>query len=1334
MNIEKKIPLKGSILVVDDTPANLQILAGMLSQQGYKVRMTTSGVLALKSVEAIPPDLILLDIMMPGLDGYEVCQQLKADDRTRDIPIIFISAKNEVVDKVKAFGVGGVDYITKPFKLEEVVARVENQLRIGRLQKQLVEQNVRLQEEIRERQKAQMQLQLQLERSHLLQQITEEIRSELDTQKIFQTAAAQVGQAFGASRVLLHACSGVPVAKIPIVAEYLVPGYASAMNCEIPVVGNPHAEQILARDKPIATEDVYREAIALSEREMCQQLDLKSMLAVRTSCKGEPNGIIALHQCDRFRQWTEEEIELLEAIAAQLGIAIAQAKLLEREQQINARLDRQNLQLSQEISDRLAAESALSENERKYRALVEASQDAIWSLDALGRYTFVNPAVKQIYGCEPEEMIGRNFTDFQPPEQAAKDSEVLARLFNGEAVFQYESRQSAIDGRSIDLLLNAIPLRDEAGKIIGATGTAANISDRKQREEALKLIVEGTASSTGREFFRDCVRYLAEVLQVRYAIVTEFANDEKSRVRASAFWTGSDWCDGIEYDLANTPCANVLEGKPCYYPENLQEIFPEDKELVAIHAQSYWGMPLKNARGHVLGHLAVLDTKPMQQDAGKESILKIFAARVGAEVERKQIEEALVESEKRLSTIVATNADALIIVDKKGIVRFVNPAAGTLFGRESEALLGQWFGIPFVNGGIAEIDLVHRTRGLITAEIRVVEISWEGANAYLASLRDITERKQTEREIRLLLKTTQAISRSNDLNSALAEILRLICTEIGWDVGEAWLPSEDGTVLEYSPGWYAREGTFEEFYSYSQTAICAAGAGLPGRVWALGQPEWIEDISTVESPDFQRWQMAAELGLKAGFAVPIVADGPLRGSSPPERSGAKNPSRVVAVLVFFNQARTPENSRSLELVSAVADQLGALIQRKQAEAALRSSQRRYRTLAEASPVGIFHADVAGNWLYVNQRWSEIAGVNGDSAAGSGWTNSVHPEDRWRVEAEWYAAVGDRNAFKSEYRFARPDGTICWVIAEAVPEIGDDSEVTGYVGTITDISDRKQAEMELLSARARQQHLLASSPAVIYSCKVSADFAATFISENVTSIFGYPADNFTENPTFWAERIHPEDVALVFAELTHLFEQGFHSHEYRFRDANGQYRWVRDELKLVRDASGNPIEAVGSWIDITPRKQAEMELLSTRARLEYLLAYSPAVIFSCRAGGNYGATFISANVTALLGYEAREFLEDGNLWTSRVHPDDIDRIFANLPQLWETGLYTHEYRFRHKDGQYRWMYAQLRLVKDEAGNPVECVGYWADISDRVRAEESLRASEATNRALLNAIPD
>ena len=166
---------RGSILIVDDSLNNLMLLERILSRKGYKVAVASSGKLAIDSVALTQPDLILLDIMMPDMDGYEVCRHLKASDRTRGIPIIFLSALVEVSHKVKAFNTGGVDYITKPFEAVEVVARVENQLRLRELELQLTEKNKMYRREIAFREQAEVETRLLLETTKLQKEEIEEL-------------------------------------------------------------------------------------------------------------------------------------------------------------------------------------------------------------------------------------------------------------------------------------------------------------------------------------------------------------------------------------------------------------------------------------------------------------------------------------------------------------------------------------------------------------------------------------------------------------------------------------------------------------------------------------------------------------------------------------------------------------------------------------------------------------------------------------------------------------------------------------------------------------------------------------------------------------------------------------------------------------------------------------------------------------------------------------------------------------------------------------------------------------------------------------------------------
>lgn len=208
--------------------------------------------------------------------------------------------------------------------------------------------------DITERKQAEVVLAKQLQRELLLSQITYEIRQSLDSQSIFQIAAAQIGLAFQANRCGIYSYDLESLLNIPLVAEHLETGFSSLWGIEIPVANNSYLEIILETDRAISSPNIEQEPVLNNVLPIYQQVQLKSMLAIRTSYQGKPNGFIEVHQCDRYRVWTDEEIDLLEEVAVQVGIALAQARLLEKEQK-----QRQALEIAKKEAD--LANSAKSE-------------------------------------------------------------------------------------------------------------------------------------------------------------------------------------------------------------------------------------------------------------------------------------------------------------------------------------------------------------------------------------------------------------------------------------------------------------------------------------------------------------------------------------------------------------------------------------------------------------------------------------------------------------------------------------------------------------------------------------------------------------------------------------------------------------------------------------------------------------------------------------------------------------------------------------------------------------------------------------------------------------
>ena len=205
-----------------------------------------------------------------------------------------------------------------------------------------------------------------------------------------------------------------------------------------------------------------------------------------------------------------------------------------------------------------------------------------------------------------------------------------------------------------------------------------------------------------------------------------------------------------------------------------------------------------------------------------------------------------------------------------------------------------------------------------------------------------------------------------------------------------------------------------------------------------------------------------------------------------------------------------------------------------------------------------------------------------------------------------------------------------------------------------------------SMQERLTRLLDASPAVIYSFKARDDFAPIFVSDNIGTLFGYAPRDYLDDPNFWRERVHTEDLPRIEAEIGNLFVKGKDTLEYRFRRKDGSYCWVSDEQHLIRDERGEPHEIVGSWSDISARKKAEEAEDALQARLALLLETAPAVIYSFKASGDYAPTFVSENIKRLIGYCPDKYLKSADFWRKRVHPEDLPHVEAEQVKLFEQG--------------------------------------------------------------------
>lgn len=415
-----------------------------------------------------------------------------------------------------------------------------------------------------------------------------------------------------------------------------------------------------------------------------------------------------------------------------------------------------------------AAEAALRESETRFRLVMEYANDAIVYLDLNGMIQWASLQTTVLTGRPMAELVGSPVMSVLTPGAAVVAEARLAAVRRGEAVpslVEFEILRP--DGQLVVVEANITSVQEAKG-VVGRLLVLRDITARKRAENAIRALVTGTASVTGKEFFPVFVRQLAAAVGTRYAFVTELLGGEQARVRVLAIWMGDRLGTPFEYDLLHTPCKMVFNQGRAYHPESVQEIYPKDKDLVALGAVGYLGITLADSSGKPIGHVCVLDDKPLREENAITSLMNVFAARAAAELERKRMEEALRESEAFKNLILESSPDCIKVLDLEGRLLFVSKGGMERLGISDAA--------PFLNrswvefwegedkqkaraaieaartGGIGRFYGFYPTAAGKSKWWDVLITPMLGLTGkperLLAISRDITERKQAEQSIR----------------------------------------------------------------------------------------------------------------------------------------------------------------------------------------------------------------------------------------------------------------------------------------------------------------------------------------------------------------------------------------------------------------------------------------------------------------------------------------------------------------------------------------------------------------------------------------------------------
>jgi PAS domain S-box-containing protein len=462
--------IKGEVLIVDDKPDNLRLLSGILKKNGYKVRPVLNGELALTSIRSTTPDLILLDIMMPEMDGYEVCRRLKEDKETRDIPVVFTSALSGLVDLIKGFNVGGVDYITKPFQQEEILARVNTHVSLFRMQKKLE--------------------QLVNERTIELTRTNEQLRREIKERILAEAREKHLN-------LLLRIVRNIN----QLIVKEKDPFRLLNKSCEI-LIEYPlysHAWIILtdATGKLVAT---AKAGIGKEFSEMINQIEHEGLPVCIQAALKQPNillikntsltcGNCPISVLDQNRGAVCVRLEHAEHIFGFLNISFPiESEMNEEEQSLL-------IELSGDISYALYGfeqekrkaqiEKSLRKSEQKYRELADSLPQVVFEMNAEWILTFVNHNAYKVFGYTQSEFNeGLYALEMIIPEDRERAMKNIEQVFNGENTDGSEYTALKKDGKTFPAMLH-VALIYQDKKPIGLRGIMIDLTRRKQEESEL---------------------------------------------------------------------------------------------------------------------------------------------------------------------------------------------------------------------------------------------------------------------------------------------------------------------------------------------------------------------------------------------------------------------------------------------------------------------------------------------------------------------------------------------------------------------------------------------------------------------------------------------------------------------------------------------------------------------------------------------------------------------------------------------------------------------------------------------------------------------------------
>lgn len=1020
------------ILIVDDEPQARTMMSQAIRHRGYRTTMARNGEEALAAFAQLQPDLIVLDAMLPGIDGFEVCRRIQDNSEGSSPPILIVTALRDDLVIKRAFEAGASDYISKPFQWVELQQRMEQLLRARQAEKSL--------QETRERYEA-----------------------------LFNRSL---------DAVYIHDFDG---------------NFLDVNDAALDMLGYTHAEilqknflsLLSSQEHRSLAQQTFEEIRIKGYHEHIIEFDLKD-------CVGElihvqVRGSLIYHE---GRPWAIQ------------GIA-------------------------RNITAHKQAQSALQESERRYALATKAAGVGVWDWNAQTGQFFLDPIIKGILGYSDFEIPNdlKAWMKHIHPQDRPKICEAAQTYLNGSsAEFVCEYRVFSKDGNLRWLLVRGMSIRDEHNHVLRMVGTNTDITDRKLAEKAQQQAE--TRLQQVIQTMMDGMLMIDQHGQITYAnpaIERILDLPRESIVGQNYFDPLWQRVDGLQepLDVDDLPLAIALNQQH-QVKTGEYGILDDGNHLKWLSVNA---TPLFDDTGQLCG--AVANFRDIS--------------------ERKNMEEALRDSEARYRGIIESNADAVVIVDREGIVHFINPAAEILFGRTADELIHQQFGFPVVLGETAEVEIISALTtdtaiAMNIAEMRVVETEWEGQMAYLASLRDITERKRAEEALR-----------ENE------EQMRLIFEHA--PIG-MFTTDLDGRFMRVNPAFCKTIGrTATELLNMQYTDVTHA-----------------DDIET---------NLALDRGLLLEQASHYHV----------EKRYIHHDRRIVYAILHRSLVRD-DAGHPLHFIGQSVD----ISERKHVENVLRQSEERFRLLAENTRDLIALHEPDGTYVYISPSSNTVLGYEADELVGLHPYQFVHPDDLSHIQTSFKIGHGTS---RTTYRFRKRSGSYIWFETQTQPIMEQDGVFVGLVTSSRDITERKLAEKRL-----RESERFARSTVDALSAHIAIlDEVGTIIAVNKAWRNYVCPDAMMVSIEEGSNYLAVCDQSLGDNRLSKGIRSVIQGKVQQFTfdydcENNGQKQWFT--VRVTRFAGEGPVRVVISHENITPLKQAERAEHEQRGLAEALLDTATAL--------------------------------------------------------------------------------------------------------------------------------